>query len=211
MPTRPDPASSAVVLIDVQERLLGAFAEPVRQRLMSRLGLLLAAARHLSLPVIVTEQYPQGLGRTVAELQGDIDPAWPTVAKTSFSCFGEPGFTSALAQSLRIEPAEGSATAPAMAPGISSRRGQTLILCGIETHVCVQQTALDALDAGFPRVVVASDAVAARHDSDHTAALSLLDREGAWISTAEAIVFMLLGDARHPAFKLLSARIRGLS
>ncbi len=201
---RPDAGTSILVLIDVQERLLGAFPEATRDRLLPRLGLLLAAARELSLPVVVTEQYPQGLGPTLTELREAAGPDSPTLAKTTFSCFGEPAFAPALAQARRMPRA---ATLPLEA---LAEAGTNLILCGIETHVCVLQTALDALAAGFSRVIVPADAVAARHEADHAAALLLMDREGGWITTAESLVFMLLGDARHPAFKPLSARIRHL-
>jgi nicotinamidase-related amidase len=202
-PHRPGAASSILVLIDVQERLLGAFPEATRDRLLPRLGLLLTAARELSIPTVVTEQYPQGLGPTLAELREAAGPDVPTLAKTTFSCFGDPAFVPALANARRMP-------LPATSLEALAEAGTSLILCGIETHVCVLQTALDALAAGFSRVIVPADAVAARHEADHAVALSLMDREGAWITTAESLVFMLLEDARHPAFKPLSARIRQL-
>lgn len=196
----PAPADGSVlVLVDVQERLFAAFPEEVREPLVARLRLLLAAARELPLPVVVTEQYPQGLGPTIKELRESLDPAWPVVAKTSFSCLGEPAFAAALARSLGRE----TGAAPAAC--------RNLVLCGIEAHVCIQQTALDALSGGFRRVIVPADAVASRHPPDHHIALGLLSREGVRVSTAEAIVFALLGDSRHPAFKSLSARVRQLS
>lgn len=177
----------ALVLVDVQERLLTAFPEPTQRALLPRIGLLLTAARTLPLPAVVAEQYPQGLGQTLATLRELTEPTWPVVTKTSFSCFGEPTFAATLPVGCN-----------------------TLILCGVEAHVCVQQTALDALAAGIPLVVVAADAVASRHAADHAQALALMASEGIRISTAEAIVFMLMRHSRHPAFKVLSAYLRQL-
>jgi len=208
MTTRPAPATSILVLIDVQERLLGAFPEATRSRLLPRLGLLLTAARALSMPMVVTEQYPQGLGPTLPELRAAAAPDCPTLAKTAFSCFGAAGFVPALAASRRD--AAMAPPAPAASLEALAESGVSLILCGVETHVCVLQTALDALGAGISRVIVPADAVASRHDEDHRLALALMDREGAWITSAESLAFMLLGDARHPAFKAVSAQVRAL-
>jgi len=177
----------ALLVVDVQERLLTAFPATTCRELLPRLGLMLAAARAMALPVVIAEQYPQGLGHTLPQLREQADPAWPVIAKTSFSCFGEPALVAALPPNCDL-----------------------LAIVGVETHVCVQQTALDALAAGIPRVIVAADAVASRHAADHDRALALMAGEGIRISSVEAIVFMLLRTSRHPAFKAVSALIRQL-
>lgn len=171
---RLDASTSALCVIDVQERLLPAMAEG--ERVVARCRRLAEAARLVSVPTLLTEQYPKGLGPTVAAL-AEILP--PPLTKMSFSCCGEPGFGRAI---------------PA---GVSA-----FVLCGIETHVCVAQTALDLMATGTS-VFIAVDAVTSRHSIDHETALRRLTAAGAILTTSEAILFEWCGSAEHPQFQAI--------
>jgi len=175
------PAESSLLVIDVQEKLLPAIAET--PRLLLNIGFLLDAARLLEVPMIATEQYPAGLGRTAAVLTERLPAERP--AKLDFSCCGVPDLIARLRHGGRT----------------------SVVLCGIETHVCVLQTALDLCAAGL-NVAVAADAVSGRFPLDHDLALRRMDRAGALVTTCETIAFEWLGTAAAPQFKAISGLIR---
>jgi len=175
------PAESSLLVIDVQEKLLPAIADT--PRLLLNIGFLLDAARFLDVPMIATEQYPAGLGSTAAVLAERLPAERP--AKLDFSCCGVPELVARLRQGER----------------------SSVVLCGIETHVCVLQTALDLVDAGLD-VAVAADAVAGRMALDHEIALRRMERAGALVTTCETIAFEWLGTAAAPQFKAISGLIR---
>lgn len=181
-PSVPTPEDSHLLLVDVQERLLPVVAGA--EALEERLRVLITGARALDVPVLVSEQYPKGLGATVAGLQEALGGFEP-VAKTSFSGFGEPGWVAA----LRAE------------------RRSTLVVSGIETHVCILQTALDALAEGYAVHVVA-DAVASRDPAARGRALERLARAGAVLTDVETVLMEWLRDARHPRFKAVQGLIK---
>ena len=179
----PDPSKSLLVLIDMQEKLLRAMsdAEPCA----ARCGLLLQAASAFGMPVIVTEQYPKGLGPTVSDLAQRIPSGSPVIEKGAFSCFGEPLFAEAVEKA---------------AP-------ESLILCGIEAHVCAAQTALDAANRGL-NVFAVRDAMTSRHVPDRESAFTLLQANGVQVLSAETLLFMLLRTSKHPAFKEISRLVK---
>ena len=168
------PGTSLLCVIDVQERLLAVM--PGAERLVARVARLAEAARLLGVRATLTEQYPQGLGATAAPLR-EILPA--AEAKIGFSCSGCPGFDAA------TDPGSGLVS---------------VVICGLETHVCVSQTVLDLLTRGVV-VFVAVDAVASRHTIDHEVALRRLEGAGAILTTTEAILFEWCRSADHPAFQ----------
>ena len=170
-------ADSALVVVDVQDRLLAKM--PTAADLIRNTAFLLDAARLLDVPAVATEQYPKGLGPTTAELARRLPEGLP--AKTAFSCCGAAGFL----RDLR---------------GLG--RGN-VVLAGMETHVCVSHTAFDLLEAGFT-VFIPVDTVASRTAIDHETAIRRLVRAGAVETTAEAVAFEWVGDAAHPHFKSLS-------
>jgi nicotinamidase-related amidase len=172
--------SSAVVLIDVQDKLLVKI--PTAARLVRNAGFLLDVAKLLEVPVRATEQYPKGLGPTTAELARRLAPALP--AKTAFSCCGAGTFLEELEMLRRPD----------------------VVLVGMETHVCVSQTALDLLHAGL-HVYLAVDALAARTSIDHDTALRRLEHAGAVPTTVEAVAFEWLADSTHPQFKAVSSLV----
>ncbi|MBL8700410.1 MAG: isochorismatase family protein [Alphaproteobacteria bacterium] len=175
--------SSILIVIDVQARLLPAVAEPAAT--VRRVALLMTAARRLGVPMLVTEQYPQGLGPTVPELAALATPE-ETVAKIHFSCAAEPAVRTQL--------------------GLMAPRRQA-VLCGTETHVCVLQSAFGLRDAGW-EVFVAADAVASRKPIDHGTGLERMGRAGIGLVTAEMVVFEWLARAATPEFRDLSRLIK---
>jgi nicotinamidase-related amidase len=183
-----DPARTGLLVIDVQERLAAVMPDDVRATCERRIGDLVALARELALPVIVTEQYPKGLGPTVEPVRAAL-AALPAhrnpIAKLSFDCLGEPAFAEALAASGRDQ----------------------WVLAGMETHVCVFQTARSLAARGLT-VHVPEDAVASRRPASLQRGLELIAGAGAVITTTETVIFDLLGRSGTPAFKALSARLR---
>ena len=177
----PVPESTAVIAVDLQTKLLPVIN--ARDAVLERALLLMRGAGAFQCPVLATEQYPAGLGSSVPEA-AELFSA-PAVAKRTFSIFGEPAFTALL----------------------EKHAPESLIFCGVETHVCVLQSILDARRAGY-RVFLASDATGSRKDSDKTSALDFLRSEGVPVLSAEALLFALLRDSRHPAFKTISKLVR---
>jgi nicotinamidase-related amidase len=179
-----DRGSAIVVAIDLQERLLAEI--PDREAVVSQAVLVLRTARELGVPVIATEQYPKGLGRTVERVAAVFESA--PVEKVAFGCMGEPVFEAALSDLERNH----------------------LVLVGAETHVCVLQTALSALERGY-RVFVVSDAVGSRAPAQHRAGLERMAAAGVSVATAEMVVFELLGCAGTPEFKRVLPLIKEAS
>lgn len=177
-------ADSVLILIDVQERLAAAMDADTFRAVARNAGILVQAAVALDVPVLTTEQYRKGLGRTVPELAALL-PKGAEIEKTSFSPAGDPSFMHVL---------EGAGRPQA-------------ILAGMEAHVCVLQTALELSAAGRDVFVVA-DACCSRSAANHTNAMDRLRAAGVIVAHTESIVFEWLRDARHDRFKALSALVR---
>jgi len=173
---------AALVVVDLQERLVPAMFE--RERVVQNAIRLAKGAAALSLPAWITEQYRKGLGATLAEIAAPLPKVTP-VDKVSFSACGAPGFTAGL-QSTGIE---------------------DVILCGVESHVCVCQTCLDLLESGFRPFVVA-DAVSSRTPENWRAGLDRMRASGAVIVTTEMILFELVQRAGTDEFKQVQALIK---
>jgi nicotinamidase-related amidase len=171
---------TALLVVDVQEKLLPLI--PGSPRLVWNIRRLLEGAAALGVRTLATEQYPQGLGPTTAELAKRLENI---PAKLAFSC-GECGELFA---------------------GLADQGIWKILVCGIETHVCVSQTVHDLLGEGF-RVYVAADAVAARGPLDHEMALRRMDSSGATLTTTEAALFEWCERAGSPEFKKISALVR---
>ena len=179
---------AVLVVIDVQDGL--ADVMPRRDEAVAAASRLVRAFGVLGVPVLVTRQYPKGLGDTV----GVVRDAYASLAeglragvvdKTAFCCCTEPGFESALEATGRDH----------------------VVLAGMETHICVAQTAL-ALLGGGSRVQVVADAVCSRRDLDHDTALRRLRAAGATVTTSEAVMYEALGRAGTPAFRQLLAIVK---
>ena len=168
---------SALIVVDIQEKLLPPIFE--KDRLVRNSQLLLRLARIVGLPVLATTQYSKGLGATVPEIASLLPPG-EVMDKTAFSCFGSDQFCSAVNK----------------LPGDRN----TLIVCGMETHICVLQTVLGALNQGF-LVHVASDAVSSRTEWNWQIGLRRMEVAGALISSTETVIYELLRASGTPAFK----------
>jgi nicotinamidase-related amidase len=175
------PDDTALLVVDVQEKLIPLV--PEHKRLVWNIRRLLDGAKALGVPALVTEQYPQGLGGTVAELAQRLPT--PAPSKVAFSC-------AACAQAMEALAATGA---------------HRVLLAGIESHICVQQTALDLIAAGY-RVYLAVDAMGARHAIDHDTALRRLELSGAVLTTTEAALFEWCREAGTPQFKEVSRLVR---
>ena len=168
---------SALVVIDVQDKLLAKI--PGAAALVRNAAFLLDVAALLEIPARGTEQYPKGLGPTTAELARRLPN--PIPSKTAFSCCGAGTFLEELEMIRR----------------------PNVVLVGMETHVCVAQTAFDLLHAGL-HVFLAVDALVSRFPIDHDTALRRMEQAGAVLTTVEAVAFEWLGDSTHAHFKQVS-------
>jgi nicotinamidase-related amidase len=166
----------------MQERLQPLIHDDARVR--AKALALARGCRLLDVPVLVTEQYPKGLGPTVPELREVVEHAG-VLEKTSFSCAGDPSIRA------RVE--------------ASGRR--SVLLAGVEAHICVLQTALDLMDAGYA-VHVVEDAVGSRTPENREAGIARARRNGAEPSSVEMALFELMGTSRHPRFRDVQALVK---
>lgn len=183
-----DKNNASLVVIDIQQKLAAAISSEDLHALLRKVINLVECARLLDLPVIVTEQYPQGLGRTlpmIGEAVYRCSPDIQFVPKKRFSCAGVPEFDGWLRDHGRRQ----------------------LIITGIETHVCVFATARDLARQGYS-VHVPRDAVTSRSESNHSNGLSLIERAGGIVTNSETVIFDLLKVAEGDAFKAMSKLIK---
>lgn len=181
------PPRAVLLIVDIQERLAAAMPRKVMEQIERYAGVLVEMARRMSVPVVVTQQYPRGLGPTVPALEQAL----------------------AGVDAHRFDKLEFSACAsPAFAPvrRALGRRNQWIVT-GMETHVCVYQTVRDLLAAG-QRVHVPRDVVASRTQESWQTGLSLIERLGGIVTTAETVVFDALGQAGTDDFKTLSKLLK---
>jgi nicotinamidase-related amidase len=179
-PSQMSSADTGLLIIDVQEKLVPLI--PSAKDLIRNIAFLADAARILDMPVQATEQYPKGLGTTVADIAQRVANR---PDKTAFSCCAIPSVIENFRRAGRAK----------------------IVLAGIETHVCVLHTALDLLALDF-RVYVAVDAVASRGTIDHETALRRMERAGAIQTTVETAAFEWVGGASSPRFKEISRLVQ---
>jgi nicotinamidase-related amidase len=175
----------ALIVVDVQEKLLPPIWE--KERFVRNVQLLTRLARILKIPALVTVQYAKGLGNTVPEI-ASLLPDSPPIDKLTFSCFGSDAFCSLLKR----------------LPG----QRTTVLLCGMETHICVMQTALGASREGY-LVHVASDAVSSRTELNWRIGLDRMRAAGAILSSTEMMIYELLRSSGAPAFRELLPYLKG--
>ena len=175
---------SQLLVIDIQEHLASAMPAEVLEKIVASTHILLTAANELDIPIIHSEQYPKGLGNTVNAIAEHF-PEGSSVTKTSFSCSDAEGFNDLIATQKR----------------------QQIIITGMESHVCVLQTALQLQQKGYV-VFVVEDAICSRKKFNHKNAIKRLRQSGVVVTNVESVLFEWLRDATHPKFKTLSKLIK---
>jgi isochorismate hydrolase len=173
---------SLLVIVDIQERLAVAMSE--KDRVVTNTLHLIESAKLLGVPLLITEQYPKGLGPTVPEVRNAVQTYAP-IEKITFSCCGEKFFMEAVQETEKKQ----------------------IILVGMETHVCVLQTCIDLLQNGY-FVHVVSDAICSRTKQNYKTAIEYMRDAGAVITCTETVLFQLLVKAGSEEFKTISKRIK---
>ena len=167
--------NTGIILIDVQEKLFPFIQN--KFKISDNIKILLEFARITEIPVILTEQNPKGLGRTIKEIKDNIPDVKP-IEKFTFSCARDENFIAS----------------------IDKKGLKNLIVVGIETHICVTQTVIDLLSRGYI-IHVISECVGSRSEFTHNAGLSRMCAAGAVISTLEMVMYEYLKTSKHPKFK----------
>lgn len=181
-PHRLDPENTVLVAIDFQERLYPAMHD--KERLLERVIKLIQGARVLEIPVILTEQYPRGLGPTLPEI-AELLPEVKPVVKTCFNCGDAEPFQAAL----------------------NSVNRKQVLVCGIEAHICVYQTAVALLPMGY-EVQVVADCISSRDPEDKAVSLARMNALGILPTTMEMVLFELLKVASGDRFKQISGIVK---
>jgi len=171
-----------LMVVDIQDAFQGHI--PDLEQVIARSSIMIQAARLLEIPIIVTEQYPKGLGRTVESLRNILGEC-PYYDKLSFSCLGDEKIKAALSAFQRSQ----------------------LLMVGIETHVCIAQTAFDALALGL-KTYLAADAISSRQSTDAHTAIERLRNAGVIITTTEAAILEMTNSSQHPRFREISKLIK---
>ena len=175
---------TALVVVDFQARIMPAMSGG--DEAVAEAAKLIKGFEALGCPILVTQQYTKGLGESAQEIREAFEGEFSHIEKSSFSAMGEPAFVDALAKLGR----------------------KTVVLCGVESHVCVLQTALDMMEAGYG-VFLATDAIASRKDRDRKPAVKRMVQAGIVPTTVESALFELLdNDSRSETFKTISRTIK---
>ena len=173
---------SALLIIDIQERILPVIND--HETVVQNTIKLIKGFKVLGVPIYYTEQYPKGLGPTAKVIKDELDEN-QAIQKLSFSCSG----------------------AGKLFELLKEKNLEQIVVCGIESHVCVQQTVLDLIANGF-QVNLAADAVSSRKVKDYEIALARMRQHGAEVTTTEAILFELLNVCATPEFKQISKIVK---
>ncbi len=172
----------ALVIIDIQERLAAVMKE--KDKVINNCLHLIELSRLLNIPIILTEQYPKGLGPTVEEIKNAL-PEYKPIEKLTFSCCDEPSFLDE----------------------IKKINKKTLILSGMETHVCLLQTCIGLISEGY-NVHIVKDAICSRSKDNWKTGIEFMRDAGAVITCTETVLFQLLKIAGTQEFKTIAARIK---
>ena len=177
-----DVTNTVLIVVDIQEKLSRIMYE--RENLISNLEKLINGIQVLEVPIIVTEQYPQGLGPTIQEIASLLANI-QRLPKISFSCYGDERF-------LRE---------------FESLNRKQVLVCGIESHVCVYQTVYDLINAGYETHAI-MDAVSSRTAENRQIGFDMMKHTGAWLTSTEAVLFELLRVAEGEKFKKISQIVK---
>ena len=172
--------NSLVLVIDIQEKLVNALS---KNTIVNNAAKIISGARFLDIPVLVTEQYPKGLGSTIHSVKYSVPDSAKFFEKTSFNAL--------------------------LTDGVKEELGEVknVFIFGIETHICVYQTAMALLQAGY-NVFAIKDACASRDSDEFKAGINLMEKEGVKILTVEMVIFEMLKSSKHPNFKEVQAFIK---
>lgn len=174
------PENSAFLFIDFQEKLVNML---VKNKCARKAEILARTAKILGIKTVLTEQYPQGLGSTIAQVKYSVSDNAKFFEKTSFNALCADGVTEAVGDVKNV------------------------FVFGIETHICVYQSAIALLEKGY-NVFVVKDACASRETDEFKAGINLMEKEGAKIITTEMVIFEMLKSSKHPNFKEVQALIK---
>jgi len=177
-----DRNNTALVAIDFQEKLMPAMSN--REALEDKVSRLISGMRAMDIPAVVTQQYTKGLGETVAPIAEALGE-FSHVEKTTFSCMTNEEFAGRIKELNR----------------------KNIVVCGIEAHICVQQTVLQLMEAGY-NVYLIVDCISSRSEEDKLWSITRMGEAGAVITTYESILYELLKDSKDPAFKAVSAVVK---
>jgi nicotinamidase-related amidase len=172
-----------LLVVDVQEKFTPVIHQS--QQLITQVGRLIQAADQLTVPIVVSEQYPQGLGHTNGALLSLLPETVHTRVKTTFGCLADTGIEALLSELARPQ----------------------VVVCGIEAHICVNQSVHQLLEAGY-QVHLVFDAVSSRAEANRDIGIQKMIQSGAVPSCVEMVLFEWLQDATHPAFKPVQALIK---
>ena len=173
---------SVLVVVDVQEKLFPLISQ--KKKLIKNINILLKIFSQLNLPIFISEQYPRGLGKTIPEIEINTKKVIKN-EKTTFSCWKNLNFRRNLTR-------------------ISKKQ---IIVCGVETHICVFQTCMDLFNNSF-EVFVSEDAVNSRNNESHLLGIERMRSKGINVVNSEMVLFELIEDSKHKEFKELSMLIR---
>lgn len=174
--------NACLVVVDVQGKLAQLMVD--KESLFKNIRILIQAAKILDIPILWCQQVPESLGPTVPEIAELLAGEEP-IDKACFSCCGEERFTAEL----------------------NALGKEQVLLCGIEAHICVYQTAMDLMEGGLDVTVVA-DAVSSRTEQNRETALDRLSAEGANISSTEMVLFELIKTSKHPQFREIAKLVK---
>ncbi|MBU0615289.1 MAG: hydrolase [Nanoarchaeota archaeon] len=175
-----DRGDCVLVVVDIQDKFVQAIND--LPKIIENTIKIIQAFQIMGVPIIVTEQYPKGLGKSVSKIQKELKKYDP-IEKITFDCYANKEFVKKIS------------------------RFKNIILAGIEAHVCITQTALGALEQGF-NVYLVKDAISSRKESDKKIAISRLKQEGAKVVSTEMVIFELLGKAGTEEFKKIQKIIK---
>lgn len=173
---------TALLVIDVQEKILKVMRN--YETLVENINKLIKGFKILNIPIFYTEQYPKGLGQTTELILPNLRPN-EAIQKLTFSCYGAPNLFNQFRELKKDQ----------------------IVVCGIESHVCVMQTVIDLLGNGF-QVNVPIDAISSRKEIDYNAAIIRFSNEGAIITSTESVLFELLEECRSEEFKQISKLVK---
>ena len=169
-------------VIDVQEKLIGSIFN--KYAIINNIVKLIKICKKLNLPIILSEQYPKGIGKTIPKLTNELEN-FTYIEKTKFSCFSEKDY--------KLE--------------VLKNKKKQALLCGIETHICVLQTAIELKEGGYDVFIIA-DSIGSRKKVDHELGLNFFRNNKLNLLSLEMLIFCLLKDSKHENFKELSKLIK---